>query len=168
MNQTFIDMLVAIRDPVAIEKAYNILAAKRELVARNAATTREFAHTYMEPRPLPKTFGKSLMDNLGVSGTELSDLPAKQQLSYSQVRLEHEYERDQARSNGIVAGDYVEIKGASVQMHRSGFYNGQQFRVIRRNRDQPDTHVIAKSRDTGYFATIHVDYLKRTHPVPTF
>lgn len=168
MNQTFIDVLVAIKDPVAREEAYNILAAKRELVARNAAKTREFAHTYMEPRPLPKTFVESLMDSLGVSSTELADLLAKQQLSYSQVRLEQEEELERKRSNGILIGDYVEIKGANVQMQMNGFYNGQQFRVIRRNRDRPDTHVIAKSRDTGNFATIHVDYLKRTHPVQTF
>ena len=54
MTQTFIDMLVAIKDPAAIEKAYNILAAKRELLAaeRNTVKTREFAHTFMEPKPI--------------------------------------------------------------------------------------------------------------------
>lgn len=36
MNQTFIDMLIAIKDPVAVEKAYNIMAAKREMLATDA------------------------------------------------------------------------------------------------------------------------------------
>ncbi|MGL5643164.1 MAG: hypothetical protein ACRCW3_00060 [Metamycoplasmataceae bacterium] len=56
MNQTFIDMLVAIKDPVAIEKAYNIMAAKRELLKADA--TPKFQHTFMEPRPVEKTYSQ--------------------------------------------------------------------------------------------------------------
>ncbi|UTQ78158.1 hypothetical protein [Aeromonas phage JELG-KS1] len=65
MNQTFIDMLVAIKDPAAIERAYNIMAAKRELLMANAKP--KFQHSVMAPRPIEKT--------------------------YSQVRLEQEEER---------------------------------------------------------------------------
>lgn len=140
MTQTFIDMLVAIKDPAAIEKAYNILAAKRELL--KVEDKPAFQHTSMEPRPIEKT--------------------------YSQVRLEHEQEKERMRSNGIMAGDYVEIKGATPAMQRNGFSNGQQFRVIRKNRDLPDSHVIAKSRETGNFASINVAHLERVHPSITF
>lgn len=57
MTQTFIDMLVAIKDPVAIEKAYNILAAKRALFVVGAGKgvgKSTFQHSVMEPKPVSK------------------------------------------------------------------------------------------------------------------
>lgn len=142
MTQTFIDMLVAIKDPVAIEKAYNILAAKREMLLVDAK--QKFQHSVMEPKPIQPT--------------------------YSQFRLEQEQEqaKGQARNNGISAGDYVEVKGVNRVMQLNGLCIGQQFRVIRRPNYKPEQYVIAKSLYTGNLATIHVDYLKRIHPVITF
>lgn len=144
MNQTFIDMLVAIKDPVAIEKAYNIMAAKRELLVVGAGKgvgKSAFQHSVMEPRPVPKT--------------------------YSQESLEQEQSRQkELRERGlplITTGDTVALKGATPSMQAQGFYNGQRFRIIRRHRHKQATHVVAQCLVSFKFATIHVDYIKRVH-----
>ena len=63
MNQSFIAMLAAIESPEAIERGYQILAAKRSLLAlHKAEKTVKFAHTYMEPRPLVDTKCAAIAD----------------------------------------------------------------------------------------------------------
>lgn len=102
MNQTFIDMLVAIKDPVAIEKAYNIMAAKRELLvgaAGKGVGKSKFQHTVMEPRPVPKTY----------SMTRIRELEAEEQKGDQLIRL----------------------KNTTKAMRRNGFHDGMVFKFFR-------------------------------------
>ena len=55
MNNTFIDMIAAIKDPAAIERAYTILSAKRALIEYNqepVVLKKMNVFTAMEPRPI--------------------------------------------------------------------------------------------------------------------
>ncbi|MGL5189981.1 MAG: hypothetical protein ACRC7S_10085 [Cetobacterium sp.] len=120
MNQTFIDMLVAIKDPAAIEKAYNIMAAKRALLAqRKAEKTVKFAHTDMEPRPLFDTKCPDMVD--------LKRMTAPVHEGYKLMPspmdiINHNHQK----------GEFlIRLKDVTPMMTKNGFYNGMVMKLLK-------------------------------------
>lgn len=64
MQNTFIQMMVSITDPVAIERGYQLLAAKRELLNANTGESSEFkmAPSFYEAQMTAYTKGEWLLE----------------------------------------------------------------------------------------------------------
>lgn len=120
---TFIKMLAAITDPVAIERGYQIFAAKRDLLARNAEETTTFAHSYMEPRPL-ETKCPDMVDLHHVTTA-----PKPADTAAGEYKLAPSL--DDVRRYRLCGGKFVlRLRCVTADMIRCGFYTGQVFEMV--------------------------------------
>lgn len=130
MLNTFIQMMAAVNDPEAIERGYQILSAKRDLIARQKAKTREFVHSYTEPRPLATA-------------------------PRSAAGLTPSF--DEAMSKAYTKGKWLlEIHGGTPQMHMLGFTNGSRWQL----RGEGSEYSSVAEVSTGRRARIRNKYLK--------
>ena len=118
MLNTFTQMMAAVNDPVAIERGYQILSAKRDLIARQKEKTRDFAHTYMEPRPLVETRCPDM--------AELARVKAE---SAGSFKLMPSF--DEACMTASTKGEWLlEMHSGTAAMHELGFIDGSHWRLL--------------------------------------
>ena len=145
MNKTFIDMLTAITEPEAIERAYQIMAAKRDLLAydRSKVKTIEFAHTYMEPKPLVTEKKPPL---------ELASFKLLPSLADIMHTLP-------------VKGEYlIRLKGATPRMVAAGFQNGMVFKLLEGGYNESALRHV-RSGKVARMNNNHLEsFFKPTHP----
>lgn len=122
--KTFIKMLAAVTNPVAIERGYQIFAAKRDLLNRQAEKTTTFAHSYMEPRPLET----KCPDMVDLHHVTTKSKPADN-TEAGEYKLAPSL--DDVRRYRLCGGKFVlRLRCATSDMVRCGFYTGQVFEMM--------------------------------------
>lgn len=122
--KTFIKMLAAVTDPAAIERGYQIMAAKRYLLARKAEKTTTSAHSYTEPRPL-ETKCPDMVDLYHVTA---APKPADN-TEAGEYKLAPS-SQEVLRYNGKSGKFVLRLRCATADMIRCGFYTGQVFEMV--------------------------------------
>lgn len=122
--KSFIKMLSAVTNPVAIERGYQIFAAKRDLLARQSEKTVKFAHSYMEPRPL-ETKCPDMVDLHHVTTTAK---PADTAVAgeYKLIPSFADYLKYDTTKGQFV----LRLRNVTPAMVESGFYRNQCFKLI--------------------------------------
>ncbi|WVX92098.1 endolysin [Aeromonas phage phiA014S] len=170
MNNTFIKMLAAIEDPAAIERAYQMMAAKRDLLARNAENPREFnlrygdekgfKHSVMEPRPMVEIKCADKVDleaSLKVAAQlRLEEAAAPYKLAPSLADIQF--------TRNMAGAFRLEIHGATPAMVAVGINDGDLFTMesVRYNRS-----VVRSVRQVKRTAVIHNRFLRVVFVTPT-
>lgn len=158
MNKTFIDMLTAINEPEAIERAYQIMAAKRDLLAydRNKVKTREFAHTYMEPKPLT-TKPKHMVTAEG------SSIPKRPPLQLPAFKLMPSL-ADIMRTRTVKGEHLIRLKDVTHDMKQRGFQNGMVFKLLKGGYDKSSLRHVRSGRVAIISNVFLESFFKPTHP----
>ncbi|MGL5706966.1 MAG: hypothetical protein ACRDDF_01675 [Aeromonas sp.] len=189
MNNTFIKMLAAIEDPAAIERAYQMMAAKRELLARNAEKTREFnlrygdekgfKHSTMEPRPLPdvrKVSFPSLAEHFTAMAADVKcpDMVEMARVKAASAMTEAErvaapYKLAPSLSDiqftrNMVGMFRLEIYDATPDMVASGFNTGDLFTMESVGYNRSTVRSVKQPKRT---AVVHNRYLRVVFTTPT-
>ncbi|MGL5706786.1 MAG: hypothetical protein ACRDDF_00755 [Aeromonas sp.] len=170
MNNTFIKMLAAIEDPAAVERAYQMMAAKRDLLARNAEKTREFnlrygdekgfKHSVMEPRPLADVKCPDMVELARVKAesamTEAECVAAPYKLAPSLADIQF--------TRNMAGAFRLEIHGATPAMIAVGINDGDLFTMesVRYNRS-----VVRSVRQAKRTAIVHNRFLRVVFVTPT-
>lgn len=111
---TFIKMLVAITDPVAIERGYQILSAKRDLLDCHSGEAETSTHSYMEPKTLKRmTSMANPADTAAVVNHKLAP-SLKDTMLYD------------SRKGAFM----LRLRGVTGGMVQSGFSNGDLFKLV--------------------------------------
>lgn len=118
-QSTIVQMMAAITDPVIIERCYQIFAAKRALLACNAEKTATFAHSYMEPRPVRKSYAQFRKEQEEARVNKLGQHTYKLAPSLMDVM------QYKGRNGEFV----LLLCNATAAMRNTGFTNGTLFKM---------------------------------------
>lgn len=158
MNNTFIKMLAAIEDPAAIERAYQMMAAKRYLLAQ--AGKPKFNHSYMEPRPIGDVKCPDMVElarakaQSVLTEAECVAAPYKLAPSISDIQF----------TKGMVGVFRLEIHNATPAMVEAGFNNGDLFTMESVGYNRSTMRSVKHPMRT---ARIHNRYLRLVFATPT-
>lgn len=163
MNNTFIKMLAAIEDPAAIERAYQMMAAKRDLLARNAEKTCEFnlrygdekgfAHLVREPRPV---FDTKCADKVDMHHKATFDAALEKAGVTAAYKLAPSM-KDIQFVKGLSGAFRLAIFNATDDMQAAGFNNGDLFDMEKVGYERS---TVRSSENIMRTARVHNRYLR--------